>query len=203
MPFSSTVMTDKLGLPSSLLLGVPIPEEYHEAGHALQVAVDQAVKESIENGMSKSGKGVTPWLLERVGQLTKGSAILSSTFVMTGIGLSPSETDFASITRRRQGPDSQQRTSRRRGCTRIRQASQRGVKRRWSRSKSCNGSLSSFCCRRGCPLARPSRLLCPLHHDQRASRPSFFPSPYQHHLLLPLYLPPLSSLLAPSPSTSP
>jgi pseudouridine-5'-phosphate glycosidase/pseudouridine kinase len=71
-------MTDRLSLPNSLLLGVPIPEQYHAAGHALQVAVEQAVRESVENGMSKSGKEVTPWLLERVGQLTEGSAIISS-----------------------------------------------------------------------------------------------------------------------------
>lgn len=71
-------LTDQLGLPSSLLLGVPIPEEFHAAGEALQVAVEQAVRESVENGMAKSGKQVTPWLLERVGQLTKGDAIVSS-----------------------------------------------------------------------------------------------------------------------------
>lgn len=73
------VTTGLLGLRSSLLLGVPIPEAYHAAGEALQVAVEQAVLESVENGMAKSGKAVTPWLLERVGQLTKGNAIVSST----------------------------------------------------------------------------------------------------------------------------
>ncbi|KAI5476662.1 indigoidine synthase A family protein [Pseudohyphozyma bogoriensis] len=70
--------TDLLGLKSSLLLGVPIPEEYHAAGDALQQAVEQAVAESVENGVSKTGKAVTPWLLERVGQLTKGNAIVSN-----------------------------------------------------------------------------------------------------------------------------
>ncbi|KAM0754973.1 Indigoidine synthase A-like protein [Meredithblackwellia eburnea MCA 4105] len=72
------LMTDRLGLPSSLLLGVPIPEPYHAVGEALQVAVEQAVRESEENGMSKSGKSATPWLLERVGQLTKGNAVESN-----------------------------------------------------------------------------------------------------------------------------
>lgn len=71
-------MTSLFQLPSSLLIGVPIPEAYHAAGDELQLAVDQAVKESIENGVSRSGKLVTPWLLERVGQLTKGKAIISS-----------------------------------------------------------------------------------------------------------------------------
>lgn len=72
------LMTSQLGLPSSLLLGVPIPELYHPAGAEIQSAVEQAVKESFENGVSKSGKGVTPWLLARVGELTKGKAIISS-----------------------------------------------------------------------------------------------------------------------------
>lgn len=71
-------MNSLLGLRSSLLLGVPIPEAYHAVGAELQAAVDIAVRESVENGMNKSGKGVTPWLLARVGQLTKGKAIVSS-----------------------------------------------------------------------------------------------------------------------------
>lgn len=71
-------MTDRLALPNSLLLGVPIPEEYHDAGHALQEAVEQAVRESVENGVNKTGKAVTPWLLKRVSELTEGSSIVSS-----------------------------------------------------------------------------------------------------------------------------
>lgn len=67
-----------MGLPSALLLGVPIPEDYHASGHALQQAVEQAVKESFENGIYKTGKAVTPWLLQRVSELTKGSSVESS-----------------------------------------------------------------------------------------------------------------------------
>lgn len=73
-------MTDRLGLPNSLLLGVPIPAEFHAAGHALQEAVEQAVKESVENGVSKTGKAVTPWLLKRVSELTEGNSIVSSEY---------------------------------------------------------------------------------------------------------------------------
>ncbi|GAA5902185.1 hypothetical protein JCM5296_006623 [Sporobolomyces johnsonii] len=72
------LMTDRLGLSSSLLLGNPIPEEYHEIGKALQMAVDQAVAESVENGMARSGKQVTPWLLQRVAELTKGASLESN-----------------------------------------------------------------------------------------------------------------------------
>lgn len=71
-------MTDRLGLPSSLLLGNPIPAEYHAVGEELQRAVDQAVAESVENGMARSGKQVTPWLLQRVAELSEGRSLASS-----------------------------------------------------------------------------------------------------------------------------
>ncbi|SGY29797.1 BQ5605_C002g01085 [Microbotryum silenes-dioicae] len=69
---------DRLGLQSSLLLGVPIPKEHHPEGAAIQKAVERAVRESVENGLAKSGKAVTPWLLARVGQLTTGRAVISN-----------------------------------------------------------------------------------------------------------------------------
>ncbi|GAA5908122.1 pseudouridine-5'-phosphate glycosidase family protein [Sporobolomyces salmoneus] len=71
-------MTDKLQLPSSLLLGNPIPEAYHAVGEELQEAVQVAVAESVENGMSKRGKEVTPWLLQRVAELTQGRSLESN-----------------------------------------------------------------------------------------------------------------------------
>ena len=67
-----------LSLPSSLLLGVPIPEEFHAAGATIQASVEQAIAESIENGVSRSGKEVTPWLLGRVAELTAGLSVVSS-----------------------------------------------------------------------------------------------------------------------------
>lgn len=69
---------DRLGLTAALLLGNPIPHEFHAVGHELQRAVDQAVEESVENGMSKSGKLVTPWLLQRVAELSQGKSLESS-----------------------------------------------------------------------------------------------------------------------------
>ncbi|GAA5845576.1 hypothetical protein JCM3766R1_000787 [Sporobolomyces carnicolor] len=71
-------IADKLELPSSLLLGNPIPEAYHTVGEELQQAVQVAVAESVENGMSKRGKEVTPWLLQRVAELTKGKSLDSN-----------------------------------------------------------------------------------------------------------------------------
>ena len=49
-------------------------------GEQLQRAVEQAVQEADTNGVSKSGKAVTPWLLKRVGELTQGRSLASSAF---------------------------------------------------------------------------------------------------------------------------
>jgi pseudouridine-5'-phosphate glycosidase/pseudouridine kinase len=54
---------------------VPIPDEYQAEGDRVQIAVEQAVRESIEQGIDKRGKEVTPWLLKRVGELTGGTAL--------------------------------------------------------------------------------------------------------------------------------
>jgi pseudouridine-5'-phosphate glycosidase/pseudouridine kinase len=44
------------------------------------------VRESVEQGIDKRGKEVTPWLLKRVGELTTGSALeLSETHLPTPI----------------------------------------------------------------------------------------------------------------------
>jgi pseudouridine-5'-phosphate glycosidase/pseudouridine kinase len=48
------------------------------AGLRVQEAVEQAVRESIEQGIDKRGKEVTPWLLKRVGELSSGQALISS-----------------------------------------------------------------------------------------------------------------------------
>lgn len=61
--------------PQSTLLAVPIPSEYSARGDTVQRAVEQAVRESVEQGIDKRGKEVTPWLLKRVGELTTGTAL--------------------------------------------------------------------------------------------------------------------------------
>jgi pseudouridine-5'-phosphate glycosidase/pseudouridine kinase len=67
-----------LPTPQAQLFACPIPEEYHAQGAIIQQAVEQAVQESREQGVDKRGKEVTPWLLKRVGELTKGKALQSS-----------------------------------------------------------------------------------------------------------------------------
>lgn len=60
----------ELGLGNGIVFGVPIPESHAHAGDEIQRAVEQAVRESEEQGIDRRGKEVTPWLLARVGQLT-------------------------------------------------------------------------------------------------------------------------------------
>ena len=60
------------------VFAVPIPEQFEEMGAHIQGAVDQAVAESEENGVSKLGKEATPWLLSRVGELTQGTSRASN-----------------------------------------------------------------------------------------------------------------------------
>lgn len=64
--------------PLSTLFAVPIPSTHHADGAFIQQCVERAVKESIECGVNKRGKEVTPWLLKRVGELTQGKALQSS-----------------------------------------------------------------------------------------------------------------------------
>ncbi|KAK0567144.1 hypothetical protein OC844_000389 [Tilletia horrida] len=59
-----------LGLGNGIVFGVPIPDSHAPAGEEIQKAVEQAVRESVAQGIDKRGKEVTPWLLARVSQLT-------------------------------------------------------------------------------------------------------------------------------------
>lgn len=60
------------------LWGVPIPQQYESKGAAIQEAVEQAVRESREQGIDARGKEATPWLLARVNELTKGESLKSN-----------------------------------------------------------------------------------------------------------------------------
>ena len=71
----------QLGMSNGALFAVPIPEQYESVGEQLQRAVEQAVRESEENGVSRRGKEATPWLLKRVGELTAGKSLASSQYL--------------------------------------------------------------------------------------------------------------------------
>ena len=64
------------------LFGVPILEQYEAIGKELQQAVELALLEAEENGVNKLGKEATPWLLKRVGELTKGKSLASSEYAV-------------------------------------------------------------------------------------------------------------------------
>lgn len=66
------------GSPSGVLFAVPIPHEAGLKAEPIQAAVEQAVLESEQNGISRRGKESTPWLLDRVKSLTKGNSVESS-----------------------------------------------------------------------------------------------------------------------------
>lgn len=68
----------QLGMSNGVLFAVPIPEKHEAHGTVLQEAIETALRESEETGISKSGKEVTPWLLKRVGELTAGKSVESS-----------------------------------------------------------------------------------------------------------------------------
>lgn len=65
-------------MKNGVLFAAPIPENYHPIGEIIQQAVEIAVREAEENGMSKCGKEVTPWILKRVGELSGGKSLPSS-----------------------------------------------------------------------------------------------------------------------------
>ncbi|OCB88300.1 hypothetical protein A7U60_g4502 [Sanghuangporus baumii] len=68
----------RLGLQNGTLFAAPMPEQFAAQGAEVKAAVDQAIRESEENGMSKKGKEVTPWLLARVLELTGGKSLENS-----------------------------------------------------------------------------------------------------------------------------
>ena len=66
----------ELGLKSGMLVTNPIPEEYAMDKAVIDAAIDQAMKESIEQGIH--GKETTPFLLAKVVELTGGSSLESN-----------------------------------------------------------------------------------------------------------------------------
>ncbi|XP_058623041.1 uncharacterized protein zgc:136858 isoform X3 [Onychostoma macrolepis] len=65
--------TLSLGLQSGLLLAVPIPEEHAATGQQIEDAIQTAVPEASSKGVT--GRDVTPFILQRVNELTKGKSL--------------------------------------------------------------------------------------------------------------------------------
>ncbi|XP_026222279.1 indigoidine_A and YeiC_kinase_like domain-containing protein isoform X1 [Anabas testudineus] len=65
--------TLSLGLQSGVLLAVPIPEEHAAAGQQVEDAIQAALTEASAKGIT--GRDVTPFILQRVNELTKGKSL--------------------------------------------------------------------------------------------------------------------------------
>jgi pseudouridine-5'-phosphate glycosidase len=66
----------EMGLKGGMLVTNPIPEEYSMDADTINKAIDQAVAESVEQGIH--GKETTPFLLARVKDLTGGDSLESN-----------------------------------------------------------------------------------------------------------------------------
>ena len=66
----------ELGLRGGMLVTNPIPEEYAMDKAVIDAAIEQALRESVEQGVH--GKETTPFLLARVVELTGGSSLESN-----------------------------------------------------------------------------------------------------------------------------
>ena len=65
-----------MGLKGGMLVTNPIPEEYAMDKAVIDAAIEQALKESVEQGVH--GKETTPFLLARVVELTGGDSLESN-----------------------------------------------------------------------------------------------------------------------------
>ena len=67
---------NELGFQAGMLVANPIPEEYAMPLETITAAIDQAIAESVEQGVK--GKETTPFLLARVAELTGGNSLESN-----------------------------------------------------------------------------------------------------------------------------
>uniref|UniRef100_A0A8R1I1H0 Pseudouridine-5'-phosphate glycosidase n=1 Tax=Caenorhabditis japonica TaxID=281687 RepID=A0A8R1I1H0_CAEJA len=69
-------ISKSLGLPSGTVLACPIPEAYATDGDIIQKAIDTAVQEATSQNIAS--QDVTPFILARVNQLTKGASMATN-----------------------------------------------------------------------------------------------------------------------------
>ena len=65
-----------LGYNGGMLVTNPIPEEWSMEKEVIDAAIEQALRESVEQGVK--GKETTPFLLARVVELTGGNSLESN-----------------------------------------------------------------------------------------------------------------------------
>ena len=65
-----------LGLQGGMVIANPIPEEYSMQPSVINQAIDQAIREADQQGIT--GKEITPFLLAKVESLTEGNSLFSN-----------------------------------------------------------------------------------------------------------------------------
>ena len=68
--------SNDMGMKSGMLVANPIPVEYAMPKATIDAAIEQAIAESVEQGIK--GKETTPFLLARVSELTGGDSLASN-----------------------------------------------------------------------------------------------------------------------------
>jgi pseudouridine-5'-phosphate glycosidase/sugar/nucleoside kinase (ribokinase family) len=68
--------SSQLGLGSGILIGVPIPAEAEAEAGTVQAAIDCALREAEDAGIS--GRDATPFLLRRVAEITGGASLAAN-----------------------------------------------------------------------------------------------------------------------------
>jgi len=77
----------------SILVGVPVPEEYELEGEIAEKAIQQATQEAEEQGIK--GKEVTPFILSRVSELTGNESKRANTALLVNNAIIASEVAIA------------------------------------------------------------------------------------------------------------
>ncbi|CAO3672163.1 unnamed protein product [Umbelopsis vinacea] len=66
----------ELQLQNGMVFAVPIPDEHAADGSRISAAIEDAIKEARSKGIH--GKDETPFLLKRIGEITKGDSLKAS-----------------------------------------------------------------------------------------------------------------------------
>ncbi|XP_058842341.1 uncharacterized protein zgc:136858 isoform X3 [Acipenser ruthenus] len=90
-----------LGLGSGVLIAVPIPEEQAAVGQEIEEAIQRALTESREKGIT--GREVTPFVLKRVSELTQGKSLEANMALIRNNAVVGSGIARALVTLRQEG----------------------------------------------------------------------------------------------------
>ncbi len=87
MIWSFSENNNNLGISTGILLAVPAPMGREVDFDEIHAAVKQALDEAELNGMNLGRQDVTPWLLQRVQEITGGRSVqrsMHSDYILIG-----------------------------------------------------------------------------------------------------------------------